>query len=256
MLPAYSLSDPSVLAFVVIPLALAAASTAAVWYAWRRSGETGLAAARATALMALGGAAWMAVTWAVAARGTFREWNRLPPSLAVLVVLIVIISARLTMGGAGRRLAVFIPLWVLVAVQGFRLPLELAMHRMFERGIMPEQMSYSGRNFDIVTGASALIVAALVATGRGGRGLVAAWNVIGLALLLNIVVVAIVSTPLFALFGPDRLNVWITYPPFIWLPAVMVLAALTGHLIIFRALGRPREPDNRGARPGIISPGN
>jgi hypothetical protein len=30
------------------------------------------------------------------------------------------------------------------------------------------------------------------------------------------------------------------YPPFVWLPAVMVLAALAGHLLIFRALaGRP-----------------
>jgi hypothetical protein len=30
----------------------------------------------------------------------------------------------------------------------------------------------------------------------------------------------------------------ITYPPFVWLPAVMVLAALAGHLIVFRALRR------------------
>jgi len=31
--------------------------------------------------------------------------------------------------------------------------------------------------------------------------------------------------------------VWITYPPFVWLPAVMVRAALAGHLLVFRALG-------------------
>jgi hypothetical protein len=109
---------------------------------------------------------------------------------------------------------------------------------MFERGIMPGQMSYSGRNFDIITGITAVIVAALLVAGRGGRILVAAWNVVGLGLLVNIIIVALVSTPMVALFGPDRLNIWITYPPFIWLPAVMVLAALTGHLIIFRALGR------------------
>jgi hypothetical protein len=238
MLPTYSLSDPSVLVFIVIPVALAIALTAGVWYAWRRSGEAAAAAARATILMAFGCGAWMAINWAIAARGTFREWNRLPPSLAILVVLILVISARLASGGAGRRLAAHVPLWILVAVQGFRLPLELAMHRMFERGIMPEQMSYSGRNFDIVTGISALIVAALVATGRGGRILVALWNVLGLVLLFNIIVVAVISTPIVAAFGQDRLNIWITYPPFIWLPSVMVLAALTGHLIVFRALGR------------------
>jgi len=55
-------------------------------------------------------------------------------------------------------------------------------------------------------------------------------------LLTNIVVVAILSTPKFAAFGPDRLNVFVFYPPFVWLPAVLVLAALAGHLIVFRAV--------------------
>jgi len=241
-MPDYSYSDPVVLAFIVIPIVLAAGLTWAVAYAWRRSGASTAEATRAAALIATGSAAWMTVTWLVADRGTFREWDRLPPSFAVLVLLIFIIAGRLAAGRVGGRLAASIPLWVLVGVQGFRLPLEIAMHRMAERGIMPDQMSYSGRNFDIVTGITALVVAALVASGRAGRGLVTVWNVVGLALLLNIIAVAVLSTPFFAYFGPDRLNVWVTYPPFVWLPAVMVLAALAGHLIIFRAVSRtPRR---------------
>jgi hypothetical protein len=66
------------------------------------------------------------------------------------------------------------------------------------------------------------------------------WNVLGLALLVNVVVVAVLLTPRFRYFGDDQLNVWVTYPPFVWLPAVMVLAALAGHLVIFRALVAPR----------------
>jgi hypothetical protein len=238
MLPAYSYAEPAVLAFIVLPIALAAAVTAGVWYAWRRSGEPAAATGRATLLTALGCATWMAITWGAAGRGTFRQWDRLPPSMAVLVVLIAVIAFRLSLGGVGGRLSREVPLSILVGVQGFRLPLELAMHRMFERGIMPEQMSYSGRNFDIVTGISALIVAALVASGRGGKLLVAIWNVAGLALLVNVVGVGLLSTPIFAFFGQDHLNIWIAYQPFIWLPAVLVLGALTGHLIIFRALSR------------------
>jgi len=30
--------------------------------------------------------------------------------------------------------------------------------------------------------------------------------------------------------------VFVTYTPFVWLPTVLVLAALAGHLIIFRAV--------------------
>ena len=242
MLPEYSLSDPAVFAFIAIPVALALTLVTSVWAAWRHSGESRAAAARAAGMMAIGCAAWMGITWALAERGTFREWNRLPPSLVLLIVLIVLIAGRLALGGVGGRLSAHVPLWMLVGIQGFRLPLELVMHQMYERGIMPEQMSYSGRNFDIVTGATALIVAALVAANRGGRLLVALWNVLGLALLANIMVVAIISTPLVAFYGPERLNIWVTYPPFIWLPAVMVLAALTGHLLIFRALVHFRVP--------------
>ena len=68
--------------------------------------------------------------------------------------------------------------------------------------------------------------------------MVLAWNILGLLLVLNVVTVGILSTPRFRLFGDDRLNVFVTYPPFVWLPAVMVLAALAGHLIVFRALSR------------------
>jgi hypothetical protein len=144
-----------------------------------------------------------------------------------------------------------VPIAVLVAMQGFRLPLELAMHEMYERGVMPVQMSYSGRNFDIITGVTAFVVSWLVASGHGGRGLIIAWNLMGLALLLNVVTVAVLSMPLFRYFGDDKLNVWITYPPFVWLPAVMVLAALAGHLLIFRAIGVPHQKPRVGPLCGL-----
>lgn len=248
MLPDYSYSDPAVLAFVVLPVALVAALMGGVVLAWRRSGASRFAAGLAAAETALGATAWMSITWFVAESGRFRTTQ---PSLAMLVLLVFSIGVRLAFSGVGHRLAAYTPLWALVGVQGFRFPLELAMHAMFEQGIMPEQMSYSGRNFDIVTGISAVIVAFLVATGRAGRRLVMVWNVLGLALLLNIVGIAIVSLPTVAVFGPDRVNVWITYPPFVWLPAVMVLAALAGHLIIFRALTRDGARAPQGKIEGV-----
>ena len=180
----------------------------------------------------------MAITGFAAQAGVFRNWDRTPPPFAVLVVAIFMLAAAIAWSPLGQRLAQFIPLWLLVGVQAFRLPLELAMHGLAERGVMPAQMSYSGRNFDIITGATAIIVSALVWSGVGGRRLVAGWNVLGLVLLANIVTVAILATPRFRYFGDDALNTFVMDPPFVWLPAVMVLAALAGHLVIFRALRR------------------
>lgn len=224
------------LAFTVLPVLLAIAFTCGVWLAWRRAGNSHARSAAAAAIAAAGTAIWMAITWRVAAGGALRRWNDMPPPFALLVIAIFLLAFRLAFSTTGRRLAEHVPLWALVGVQAFRYPLELAMHGMYERGVMPIQMSYSGLNFDIVTGITAILVAGLLATGRIGRRTVMAWNVMGLLLLANIVVVAILSTPRFRYFGEDRLNVWVTYPPYVWLPAVMVVAALAGHLLVFRAL--------------------
>ena len=232
----FSWTDPAVLAFVVIPAFLVVGLIAGVAWASRRLGESDRTRRRVVLLTTAGAIVWMAATWLVAVSGVLREWDATPPPFALLVVGIVLLAALIASGGYGRRLALGVPLWTLIGIQAFRLPLELAMHAMYERGIMPAQMSYSGRNFDIVTGVTALMISALVRTGRAGRALVLGWNILGLALLLNVVTVAILSTPRIRYFGDDALNVWVTYPPFVWLPAVMVQAALAGHLLIFRAV--------------------
>jgi len=222
---AVSYANPSDLAFVVLPLAV---TGFLVWAAGR--------AGRSAVLTAALALAWMAGTWMIAASGVLRQWQRLPPPMLLLVVAIIAIASAIAFSGYGAALATRIPLAALVGVQGFRLPLELAMHALVGRGVMPPQMSYGGLNYDIVSGATAILVAAFLATGRAGRGLVLAWNLLGLALLANILVVAILSMPMIAAFGPDRLNTFVTYPPYVWLPAVLVLAALAGHLLVFRAL--------------------
>jgi hypothetical protein len=103
---------------------------------------------------------------------------------------------------------------------------------------MPVQMSFSGWNFDILAGVSAIVVAAIAATGRAPRWLLAAWNVTGALLLVNVVVIGVSSLPMFAAFGtaPDRMNSWLAYFPYVWLATVMVAAAMAGHLLVARKL--------------------
>jgi hypothetical protein len=235
-MPSYSLADPAVLAFLVLPTVMAIVFVWGTAAAWRRAGQAS-SAGRVAVRAAAAAAIWMGVTLGLADRGIFLNWDWTPPPFALLVVAILTLGASIAFSPLGARLA-HLPLWTLVAAQAFRLPLEIAMHGLVDRGIMPEQMSYTGRNFDVLTGASAIVVAALVKAGIGGRRLVAVWNVAGFLLLVNIVVVAILSTPALAVFGHQHLNVFVFYTPFVWLPAVLVLAALTGHLIVFRALRR------------------
>jgi hypothetical protein len=181
-------------------------------------------------------AVWFALAIGAAASGVLRQWDWRPPPFAILAVLMSALGVALARSTIGDRLARGLPLAWLVGYQSFRLPLELLMHSAYTEGVMPVQMSYSGRNFDIVTGISALLLGVAMSIWNVPKWIVWIWSVMGLGLLLNIVGVALASVPAFQAFGPDRLNTFVTYPPYVLLPAVMVLAAWAGHLIVFRAL--------------------
>src|SRR5262245_9662421 len=127
----YRWSDPSVTVFVLIPLVLAALFALAVAHAWRRTGATPAETRRAVITSLVGIAIWMAGTAAAAQSGLLREWDRTPPPFLVFAVALVALACAVALGPAGGRLAVAVPLWGLVAVQSFRFPLELAMHRMY-----------------------------------------------------------------------------------------------------------------------------
>jgi hypothetical protein len=194
---------------------------------------------------------WIGVTMGLAVAGVLGRWDRFPPPFMGVFAGILVLGVLLARSAVGDRLARGLPLAALVGLQSFRFPLEVVMHAAAERGIMPPQMSYSGRNFDIVTGITAVLVALWLRFGRPPRAVVWAWNVMGLILLANIVTVAVLSMPRFARFGatPDRLNTFVANPPYILLPTVLVLTAWAGHLIVFRALSlrRPSAPAPRSA---------
>jgi hypothetical protein len=99
-------------------------------------------------------------------------------------------------------------------------------------------MTFSGYNFDIVTGATALVLAALLARRSVPLLVVKIWNAVGFLLLLTIGTIGVASTPMFRAFGhdPGQLNTWIAHFPYQWMGPVMVMSALTGHIVLARRL--------------------
>lgn len=86
---------------------------------------------------------------------------------------------------------------------------------------------------------TAVAVGLWLATGDrpAARRVVMAWNLLGLGLLLNIVTISLLSAPTpFRVFQNEPSSAWITQVPWVWLPTVLVLAALLGHLLVFRWL--------------------
>jgi hypothetical protein len=227
--------------FVVLPLLVAIGFVLANEWAGRRFGEGVSVRRRRAVRLSAAVLVWLLGTALIAASGVLRRFDATPPPFALLVLAVAVVGVAVPCSPLGTRLVRGVPLSALVGFQVFRFPLELLMHRTYVEGVMPVQMSFSGQNYDIVSGITAGVLGSWLARARAPRWVVAAWNILGFALLANIVTVAVLSTPIFRRFGDDRLNIFVTYPPFVWLPAVLVMAALMGHVLVWRWLSTKQE---------------
>lgn len=196
-----------------------------------------------------------AAEFALAHFGILARTDFMPPPFLLMMIPLTMLTVRTALSRFGAAIVDASALWLLVVLEGFRLPLELLMHRAAAEQIMPPQMTWTGLNFDIVTGASALLLGSYLflsaAQARLPRALVLAWSAMGLGLLLAVVAIALLSMPAFAMFGPERTNQWITQVPFVWLPGILVETALFLHILILRKLALTRKE----AAPAILRRG-
>jgi hypothetical protein len=218
----------------ILAVLLALLFVAAQRTAGRNLGYAGPAVRRRTALAASVVSLWMLGCGLAAATGLLARFEARPPPLLLALAASLVAAFGYALSPAGKRLAVGLPLAALVGVQSFRLPLELVMHEAARAGVMPPQMTWTGWNLDVLTGATAVLLAPAIASGAAPRWLVSAWNVIGLALVLGVLGIGIASTPAIRAFGDGAQNTWIAWFPFIWLPTVLVPAAIGGHLLVLR----------------------
>jgi len=196
---------------------------------------------------------WLLVPAALASQGALDRYDPLPAPALILVGVLTLGTVGLALSPFGARLAAGIPLAGLVGFQAFRVPLEWLLHELYGEGRLPVQMTYAGRNFDIVSG----LLAAALAYGlwKGGRAgwLVVAWNLLGMALLVNIVTIAVLSTPVpFRYFLNEPPNLLPSTFPFVWIPTFLVQAALFGHILVFRA-GAPQLTRLRVRQPTVAT---
>jgi hypothetical protein len=181
----------------------------------------------------------MVLSAITALSGVLIRFDTFPPPMALLIVSVFALGFWMGCSRLGGEVAKAVPMAALIGFQAFRLPLELVMHRAAVGGTMPIELSYAGYNFDILTGAGALLLLVWYSvTHHIPRAAVFAWNVWGTYCLAAIAFIAIASSPMIRFFGdgPDHINSWVLFFPYVWLPVSMVSVAIAGHVLIWRSL--------------------
>jgi hypothetical protein len=208
-------STPSLIAFIIILIFVISAFSWAV-----RSFR-----------ITTGAMAWLSLLSCIVFTGLIQESPM--PRMMYFFAGINIVSVIFAFSHVGKRLSNSIPIYLLVAFQGFRLPLELVLHTWFQQGVIPESMTWTGSNLDIISGLIFLLSVPLVQ-----KNSKMAWipNLIGFTLLLNVMRVAILSSPLpFAWPVNPPLLLGFHFPYLLIVP-VCVSGALIGHIVLTRAL--------------------
>lgn len=186
---------------------------------------------------------WLLLSGSLAASGFFHDTDARPPRMLFLIAVLLVWCYVIATQHVGKRIAEK-SAYFLIGVQAFRLPLELMIHNAVELGVAPPQMTWSGMNFDILTGATALLLSPFA--NRLPLWAIWSWNLFGTALLINVFTVAALSIPgPLQVIKPD--NIWVTEFPYFWLPAIFVLSAATLHVALFRKLLHASSPTRKGA---------
>jgi hypothetical protein len=177
-------------------------------------------------------AVWIFFQAALAIGGFYLNTSVLPPRPLIFGVLPTLMLIACYFLSFRRSFIEKLPLSLLTLLHTVRVPVEIVLAWLAAAGAVPEVMTFHGRNFDILSGILAPFVYFFAARpGRLNRVVLAAYNVLGLALLANIVTIAILSlqTP-FQQFGFDQPNKGVLYFPYIWLPTIVVPIVLFAHL--------------------------
>ena len=204
---------------------------------------------------------WLFLLTAILTVGTFHFANGKPNKLTLAVVIWSIGQSILAYIGfyentdaiPPRFLLVLIPVfiaiiygmrrkkltWVLenrnIEISTFlhtvRLPVEIVLFYLFTKNMLPELMTFEGRNFDIIAGITAPIIGVLWIVKIIDKKVLLIWNIVGLLLILFVFGNGILSSKLpIQLFGFEQPTVAPNYFPFILLPATVVPLVLYSHL--------------------------
>jgi hypothetical protein len=193
---------------------------------------------------------WLALTAIAALTGFTAHFDTMPPR--ILLVLVPALTACFVIAYHPRMgpLLDRAPGYWLIAFQGFRVGMELILWQLARAEVIPTSMTFEGRNYDVLVGLMAPLIAWLAFERRLlSPGPVIFWNVFGIAVLANVVVIGFLSAPTrFRQFFEGPPNEMIGTFPFIWLVAFVVPLAFLGHLLSIRQLLRTLKVEQPGVR--------
>lgn len=181
---------------------------------------------------------WMVLQMGIALSGFYVNTNTVPPRFLLMVLPPMALILVLFNTQKGKEFIDQLNPKYLYLLHIVRIPVELVLFWLSIEKVVPELMTFEGRNFDIISGITAPLVYYFgFLKNKLSKNMLLAWNFLCLTLLINIVVHAILSAPFaFQQMAFEQPNIAVLYFPFNWLPSLVVPLVLFAHLASIRQL--------------------
>lgn len=185
----------------------------------------------------LGIALWFIAQYLAGKLGFFAHGiGEVPPRIMLVVVPNFVLLFSVAFSKTGRSLAAPFSLFFLTAVQSFRIGVEIVLWLLAGAQLLPEVMSFEGRNADVLIGLTAPVLAYLILKGKVSDRVMIVWNIAGLVILTNVVVHGMLSVPGIELIRTNVPNFIVSFAPFNLLPGALVPIAYLLHILSLRKL--------------------
>jgi hypothetical protein len=157
--------------------------------------------------------------------------DTIPPRFILVLLPVTIAILWMTLSKKGKELISKRDFKFSTVLHSVRFPVELVLWQLYLYHMIPELMTFEGRNFDIVIGIIAPIVGFLYVKNKMTLKALRIWNIIGLILVSFIMVNGILSAELpIQQFAFDQSSRGLNYFPFILLPAMVVPLVIYTHI--------------------------
>ena len=183
---------------------------------------------------------WLTVQASLASYGVY--YNNLaatPPKIMLYGILpIGFFIMLLFVFKKGRKFIDSLPMRTLTFLHIIRIPIEISLFLLFTYGAVPKLMTFEGLNFDVLSGLTAPLVAYFgFHKERINHKILLTWNLLCLALLINVVVIGVFSAPTpMQQFAFDQPNTALLNFPYCWLPTFIVPTVVFSHMVTLRKL--------------------
>ncbi len=181
---------------------------------------------------------WILLLSLLSLSGLLNDFSNFPPRMMLVMLVPFTLIVWFVVSRQSNNLLSRVPASWIIKMQGFRVIVELFLWWAYLDQVVPVQMTFEGRNFDILVGLSAPLVSLWWLKPSNQRlQWVLIWNVVGLILLFNIVVVAVLSMPTpMQYFFNEPANTVVASFPWVLLPGILVTLAFALHLLSIKQM--------------------